>query len=90
MASPMPIASGNKIFRSSRINNNQAIKPVVANAIITRLVLRLVSRSTSERVNNVLTTSAIDKYGKATLDTTLNFTEKKLPPNTDRKTTPTN
>ena len=86
----MPIASGNKIFRSSRINNNQAIKPVVANAIITRLVLRLVSRSTSERVNNVLTTSAIDKYGKATLDTTLNFTEKKLSTNSDRVATTIN
>ena len=86
----MPIASGNKIFRSSRINNNQAIKPVVANAIITRLVLRLVSRSTSESINSVLTTSGIDKYGKATLDTTLNFTEKKLSTNSDRVATTIN
>ena len=79
----MPIASGNKTYRSSRINNNQATKPVVANAIITRLVLRLVIRLTSESINNVLTTSAIDKYGKATLGTNLNLTEKKSPTNSD-------
>ena len=78
MASPIPIASGNKIFRSSRTNNNQAIKPVVEIETITRLVLRLVSRSTSESVNSVLTTSAIDKYGEATLDTNPNLATKKL------------
>ncbi len=72
----MPIDSGNKIFRSSRITNSHTIKPVVEIEIITRLVLRLVSRLTSERINKVLITSAIEKNGKVTLATDRNFIEK--------------
>ena len=82
--------SGNNIFRSSRIANSHAIKPVVEIEIITRLVLRLVSRLTSERINSVLTTSAIEKYGEATLAIGRIFIEKNLLFETNREVTTTN
>jgi hypothetical protein len=86
----MPMASGNKIFRSSRITNSHAIKPVVEIEIITRLVRRLVKKLTSERIRSVLTTSATEKYGKATLGTHRNLTEKSLLIDSDRQATTTN
>ena len=58
--------------------------------MITTLVRRLVSRLTSERINRVLTTSAIEKYGEKILAIDRNFMEQDLLFETSCEATTTN